>query len=46
MENTRYDDVWTLVKLRAKGWQILRLFGRRMYNHSGGIDGFSAHLAC
>lgn len=27
------------------GWQILSLFGRPMYNHSGGIDGFTSHLA-
>lgn len=27
------------------GWQVLHLFGRRMYNHTGGIDGFSSHLA-
>ena len=27
------------------GWQVLELFGRRMYNHTGGIEGFSAHVA-
>lgn len=27
------------------GWQILTMFGRLMYNHSGGIDGFASHLA-
>lgn len=27
------------------GWQVLELFDRQMYNHSGGIDGFSSHLA-
>ncbi len=27
------------------GWQVLSLFGRSMYNHTGGIDGFSSHLA-
>ncbi len=27
------------------GWQIREFFGRRMFNHSGGIDGFSSHLA-
>ncbi|MEX0645281.1 MAG: serine hydrolase domain-containing protein, partial [Parvularculaceae bacterium] len=27
------------------GWQIREFFGRKMYNHTGGIDGFSAHIA-
>ncbi len=27
------------------GWQVRRFFDRRIYNHSGGIDGFSSHLA-
>ena len=27
------------------GWQELELFGRGMYNHTGGIDGFVSHLA-
>lgn len=27
------------------GWQIRDLFERRMYNHTGGIDGFSTHIA-
>jgi len=27
------------------GWQIREFFGRRVYNHTGGIDGFSSHLA-
>lgn len=108
MRNTRYDDVWTLVPERARGyafrnnrlehaeyedhsayaagglrstvddlatwhaayweerllsdtlrtaalqpyagqygygWQILTLFDRSMHNHSGGIGGFSSHLA-
>jgi D-alanyl-D-alanine carboxypeptidase len=26
------------------GWQVRTFFDRRMYNHSGGIDGFSSHL--
>lgn len=27
------------------GWQVRRFFDRRIYNHTGGIDGFSSHLA-
>jgi CubicO group peptidase (beta-lactamase class C family) len=27
------------------GWQIRKFFGRTIYNHTGGIDGFSSHLA-
>lgn len=27
------------------GWQVREFFGRTIYNHSGGIDGFSSHLA-
>ncbi len=27
------------------GWQVRRFFERRVYNHTGGIDGFSSHLA-
>lgn len=27
------------------GWQVINLFGRRMHNHTGGIGGFSSHLA-
>jgi CubicO group peptidase (beta-lactamase class C family) len=27
------------------GWQVIRVFGRRMRNHTGGIDGFASHLA-
>lgn len=27
------------------GWQIRRFFERTIYNHTGGIDGFSSHLA-
>jgi CubicO group peptidase (beta-lactamase class C family) len=27
------------------GWQVRRFFGRTTYNHTGGIDGFSSHLA-
>lgn len=27
------------------GWQIRTFFDRRIYNHTGGIDGFSSHLA-
>lgn len=27
------------------GWQVRRFFDRRIYNHTGGIDGFSTHLA-
>jgi CubicO group peptidase (beta-lactamase class C family) len=27
------------------GWQIRRFFERAIYNHTGGIDGFSSHLA-
>lgn len=27
------------------GWQIRRFFDRPIYNHTGGIDGFSSHLA-
>lgn len=27
------------------GWQIRHFFGRRIFNHTGGIDGFSSHLA-
>jgi len=27
------------------GWQIRDFFERRLYNHTGGIDGFSSHLA-
>jgi len=27
------------------GWQVLSMFGRSMYNHTGGIDGFMSHLA-
>jgi D-alanyl-D-alanine carboxypeptidase len=27
------------------GWQIKHYFGRRMFNHSGGIDGFASHIA-
>lgn len=27
------------------GWQVRRFFGRRIYNHTGGIDGFSSHIA-
>jgi CubicO group peptidase (beta-lactamase class C family) len=27
------------------GWQVRRFFNRRIYNHTGGIDGFSSHLA-
>jgi CubicO group peptidase (beta-lactamase class C family) len=29
----------------AYGWQIRSFFDRRIYNHTGGIDGFSSHLA-
>jgi CubicO group peptidase (beta-lactamase class C family) len=28
------------------GWQIRRFFDRKIYNHTGEIDGFSSHLAC
>lgn len=27
------------------GWQIRQFFGRPVYDHTGGIDGFSSHLA-
>jgi CubicO group peptidase (beta-lactamase class C family) len=27
------------------GWQIVERFGLKMYNHTGGIDGFSTHIA-
>lgn len=27
------------------GWQVRRFFDRPVYNHTGGIDGFSSHLA-
>ena len=27
------------------GWQIRDFFERRLYNHTGGIDGFSSHIA-
>lgn len=27
------------------GWQIRQFFDRDIYNHTGGIDGFSSHLA-
>ncbi|MEN8183131.1 MAG: serine hydrolase domain-containing protein [Myxococcota bacterium] len=27
------------------GWQVRSFFDRTIYNHSGGIDGFSSHLA-
>ncbi|MEN8182263.1 MAG: serine hydrolase domain-containing protein [Myxococcota bacterium] len=27
------------------GWQVRRFFDRTIHNHSGGIDGFSSHLA-
>lgn len=27
------------------GWQVRQFFDRRIYNHTGGIDGFSTHLA-
>jgi CubicO group peptidase (beta-lactamase class C family) len=27
------------------GWQIIDRLGRTVYNHSGGIDGFSSHMA-
>jgi CubicO group peptidase (beta-lactamase class C family) len=27
------------------GWQIREFFGRPVYNHTGGIDGFSSHVA-
>lgn len=27
------------------GWQVRRFFDRTIYNHTGGIDGFSSHLA-
>ena len=27
------------------GWQIKHFFGRLMFNHSGGIDGFASHIA-
>ncbi len=27
------------------GWQVRRFFDRTVYNHTGGIDGFSSHLA-
>jgi CubicO group peptidase (beta-lactamase class C family) len=27
------------------GWQIRDFFDRRLYNHTGGIDGFSSHIA-
>lgn len=27
------------------GWQVRRFFDRRVYNHTGGIDGFASHLA-
>jgi CubicO group peptidase (beta-lactamase class C family) len=27
------------------GWQIRKFFDRTIYNHTGGIDGFSSHLA-
>jgi CubicO group peptidase (beta-lactamase class C family) len=29
----------------AYGWQVRNFFDRRIYNHTGGIDGFSSHLA-
>jgi len=29
----------------ALGWQVREFFDRTIYNHSGGIDGFSSHLA-
>lgn len=29
----------------AYGWQVRRFFDHPIYNHSGGIDGFSSHLA-
>jgi CubicO group peptidase (beta-lactamase class C family) len=27
------------------GWQVRHFFDRRIFNHTGGIDGFSSHLA-
>ena len=27
------------------GWQVRDFFERRLYNHTGGIDGFSSHIA-
>lgn len=27
------------------GWQVKQSFGQRMFNHTGGIDGFASHLA-
>lgn len=27
------------------GWQIRDFFGRKVYNHTGGIDGFATHVA-
>jgi CubicO group peptidase (beta-lactamase class C family) len=27
------------------GWQVIEFFGRRVYNHTGGIGGFAAHMA-
>lgn len=27
------------------GWQIKQFFGQKMFNHTGGIDGFASHLA-
>jgi CubicO group peptidase (beta-lactamase class C family) len=27
------------------GWQVTRFLGRPVYNHTGGIDGFSSHIA-
>ena len=27
------------------GWQIRDFFGRQVYNHTGGIDGFASHVA-
>lgn len=27
------------------GWQVIRALGREMHNHTGGVSGFSSHLA-
>jgi hypothetical protein len=27
------------------GWQVIRVFGQRVRNHTGGVTGFASHLA-
>jgi len=29
----------------ALGWQVIRVFGRTLRNHTGGVTGFASHLA-